>query len=67
MKKIEKDKSEKIKIGINPHDWVTINKQYAINHGKSALNNNYKILSKTVKAKDIYTNGDSIHEWGYDP
>jgi hypothetical protein len=55
------------KVTINPHDWVTINKQYAINHGKHELNNQYKILTKTVKAKDIYTNGDSIHEWGYDP
>jgi len=57
----------KQKISINPNDWVTINKQYAINHGKAELNNNYKVLTKTVKAKHIFTNGDSIHEWGYDP
>ena len=35
--------------------------------GESALGGKYKILSKTVKARDIFTNGDSIHEWGYDP
>jgi len=53
--------------GINPGDWVTINRNYAKEHGESALNGNYKIIKKTVYARDIYTNGDSIHEWGYDP
>lgn len=51
---------------INKGDWVSITKQYAKDHGESVLND-YKIISKKVKAKDIYTNGDSIHEWGYDP
>jgi hypothetical protein len=55
------------KIGINPGDWVTINRQYAKEHGESVLNGKYRIVSKKVKAKDIFTNGDSIHEWGYDP
>ena len=32
-----------------------------------AADGQYKIVSKKVKAKDIYTNGDSIHEWGFDP
>ena len=64
---IEQRKQEKPNIKINANDWVTINKQYAIYHGKSTLKNNYKILTKTVKAQQIFTNGDSIHEWGYDP
>jgi hypothetical protein len=59
-------KDEKIK-DINAGDWVTINKQYADLHGNSALRGNYKILERKVKAKDIYTNADSIHEYGYDP
>jgi hypothetical protein len=59
-------KDEKIK-DINAGDWVTINKQYADLHGNSALQGNYKILERKVKAKDIYTNADSIHEYGYDP
>ena len=54
-------------LGINRGDWVTINKQYAHSHGKSALNGQYRVLSKVVPASHIYTNGDSIHEWGYDP
>lgn len=55
------------KRSINAGDWVTISRQYAVDHGKSSLKNQYKIISKTVRAKDIYTTGDSIHEWGYDP
>jgi hypothetical protein len=54
------------KYNINPGDWVAINREYAVNHGKSNLNNKYKILTKTVKAKDLYTEG-YIEEWGYDP
>lgn len=55
------------KITINPGDWVSITREYAKEHGDSNLNRNYKILTKTVKAKDLYTHGDSIHEWGWNP
>jgi hypothetical protein len=51
---------------INKGDWVSITKQYAKDHGESALDN-YKIITKTVSSQHIFTNGDSIHEWGYDP
>jgi len=52
---------------INAGDWVTINPDYAKMHGESTLNGEYRIIKQQVKAKDIYTNGDSIHEFGYDP
>lgn len=55
------------KMEINIGDWVTISKKYAAMHGKSNLNNKYRILSKTVSARDISTSGESLHEWGYDP
>ena len=61
---VPKDKNIK---EINAGDWVTSTKQYAKDHGEGALNGNYKIIKKTVKAKDIYTNGDSHQEWGYHP
>jgi hypothetical protein len=48
-------------------DWVTTSKQYAKDHGASALKGEYQIVSRRVKAKDIHTNGDSIFEWGYNP
>lgn len=60
---IPKDIDAKINVG----DWVTLDRQYAKEHGQSALNNNYKIVRKTVKARDLFTNGDSIYEFGYDP
>lgn len=56
-----------VKTKINPGDWITINKKYAIVHGKSALGGNYRILSKTVPAGHLYTDANSIHEFGYDP
>ena len=52
---------------INPQDWVTLSPMYAKLHGESRLGGKYKILKKTVKAKDLWTAGDSIHEWGYHP
>jgi hypothetical protein len=56
-----------VKDGINVGDWVTIDRQYAKEHGESALNGEYRIIKKIVRARDIFTNGDSIYEFGYDP
>ena len=52
---------------INAGDWVTLSKDYAKNHGESVLGKDYKILSQKVKAKDLWTNADSIQEFGYNP
>lgn len=52
---------------INPGDWVTLTREYAKDHGESALRGQYKILSQKVRAKDVWTNADSIHEFGYQP
>jgi hypothetical protein len=52
---------------INPGDWITTIKSYAVQHGEGVLGGDYKILEKTVPAGDLYTNGDSIFEFGYDP
>jgi len=53
------------KLTINNGDWVTVSRNYAKEHGESSLEGKYKILSKKVKAKELYTNGDSINEFGY--
>ena len=50
---------------INPSDWVTTTRDYAKDH--MAGETGWHILSKKVKAKDIATDGNSIHEFGYDP
>lgn len=52
---------------INAGDWVTLSKGYAKNHGESVLDNAYDILEQKVKARDLWTNADSIHEFGYHP
>ncbi len=46
-------------------DWVAIVKEYAIEHGDRTLEN-YRIIENQVPAKHLYSNGDSINEWGYD-
>ncbi len=51
---------------IAPGDWVTINKAYADMHGQG-LDGGYRVVKKMVPARTLYTNGDSIHEWGFDP
>jgi hypothetical protein len=51
-------------IQINPGDWVTINREYAKEHGESTLLGKYKIISKVVPAKTLFTTADSLHEWG---
>lgn len=57
---------ESVKITINPGDWVTINRGYALSHGDSHLSTS-RIVSKTVPAGTLYTDGNSVHEWGYHP
>lgn len=47
-------------------DWVAITKEYAEIHGEAVLKGNYKIIENTVPAKHLYTEGNSIQEWGYD-
>jgi DNA mismatch repair ATPase MutL len=51
-------------LGINNGDWVTISRDYAKEHGDGNLKN-YKIISKTVSARNLYTDGNDIFEWGY--
>ena len=60
------DKVENID-SINPGDWVTIVRRYAKEHGQDNLNNKFRIISKKVKAKDVYTDGNSLAEFGYAP
>lgn len=52
---------------INPGDWVTVSKEYAMEHGESQLGGKYKIISQKVPASHVTTNADSILEQGYYP
>lgn len=52
---------------INPGDWVTLSRAYAKQHGETTLGGKYRIEKKTVRASEIFTNGDSWNEFGYAP
>jgi hypothetical protein len=56
---------KKPEIKINIGDWVTPSLGYAKDHGITTLGK-YRIITKTVIASQLYTDGD-IHEWGYYP
>lgn len=49
---------------INNGDWVSTSKNYAQNHGESALGGDYEIISKKVKAKTLSSEGYP-YEFGY--
>jgi len=52
---------------INDGDFVTPSKEYAQRHNDLVHKGKGDILSKKVKAKDLYTEGNSINEFGYYP
>jgi hypothetical protein len=52
---------------INSGDWVSTTKEYANEHGEAVLDNDFKVISKVVPAYTLYTDGSSIHEYGYNP
>lgn len=49
----------------NSNDWVTLTEGYAMNHGESRLDGSYNVLSWKTTADTLYTDGNSVHEWGY--
>lgn len=51
---------------INSGDWVTPTFDYANNHGLREFDSHH-ILEKRVPARHLFTNADSLHEFGYDP
>jgi hypothetical protein len=52
---------------IHPGDWVAITKSYARDHARSNDPSELDMLvvSARVRARQIYTGGDSYQEWGY--
>jgi len=51
----------KIKSG----DWVTLYRPYAVGHGEGSLRGKYKVVSKVVRVNQLFTDGNSIYEFGY--
>jgi hypothetical protein len=54
---------------INPGDWVTQSAGYAKNHGRHPTDpsQDMPVISKKVRAGELTTEGNSIHEWGWNP
>ena len=55
--------------GIQPGDWVTVSRKYAEGHGMHPDDpfQDWPVVSRTVRAGDIWTSGDSYAEWGWHP
>jgi hypothetical protein len=51
---------------IGAGDWVTLSPSYAQHHVDANVPDG-KVISMKVKASELFTNADSINEWGYDP
>ncbi len=52
---------------IQPGDWVTLTREYAVEHGEGLLGGDYRIITATVPAGTLFNEGNSIHEFGYHP
>jgi len=56
---------------INVGDFVTLSRTYAEQHAEGGYGSDGqdsgKILSKTVKAKDVHSDGNDLNEFGYFP
>lgn len=47
-------------------DWVTIDGEYAEEHGWRMFDDAYRVIENKVPARYLFTDGSSIHEFGYD-
>mgnify|MGYP003114849990 CR=1 FL=1 len=55
---------------INPGDWVSTSRIYAVNHGRRFGHGEhgpggFRLLKREVKAKDLFSEGNSLHEYGW--
>jgi len=50
---------------INPGDWVTTTREYALQH--IGGDKGYKVIKKKVMPSELAHDGNSIHEFGYAP
>ena len=50
---------------INDGDWVTTSRKYAEAHAINDYGEDMKVISKVVRAKELYNDGSSLMEYGY--
>lgn len=51
---------------INNGDWVTLSPSYAAQHNESNLNGQGHVIQDQARVADLWTDGDSINEFGLD-
>ena len=51
---------------INNGDWVTLSRAYAEQHIESNLNGGGHVISDTARVGDLWSDGDSVNEFGLD-
>lgn len=47
-------------------DWVSPTREYAQQHGEMYFEDGFRIIEQKVPVRHLYTDGNSIHEFGYD-
>lgn len=53
---------------INPGDWVSLSETYARQHGQGETEDqDMPVFSMEVRAGDLFSEGNSINEFGWDP
>jgi 2'-5' RNA ligase/ADP-ribose pyrophosphatase YjhB (NUDIX family) len=50
---------------INPGDWVSLSKDYALEHAQEQRGDHYAVLKSRVRAGDLRNDGNDLHEWTY--
>jgi hypothetical protein len=51
---------------ITPGNWVSPSREYAAEHGER-FPNGYEVLERQVRAGDLFTEGNSLQEFGWNP
>jgi hypothetical protein len=51
---------------ITPGNWVSPSREYAAEHGER-FPNGYDVLERQVRAGDLFTEGNSLQEFGWNP
>ena len=52
---------------LRANDWVTPSRAYADLHGQGPLNGDYRVIEQRVRAGDLFSEGNSVNEFGWNP
>jgi hypothetical protein len=52
--------------GVNPGDEGSLDRDYLVQKGRETMPEGFKVLSKSVSAKELFTSGD-VNKWVWNP